>query len=207
MEQLLDRIAKAPPAVKYGGLAGIVLLLSALNFFFVLQPLQDQIADQENQQRGLDRQLAEKQEIAQNLNERRREMDILEQKLAEALTELPEKKEIDELLAQLNDVGKKSGLEISRVEPSAETPATFFAKIPVKMAVSGNYHEIAMFLQEIANMRRIVNVNNIRLANPTVKNEKVVLNSEFLATTFRFIEQPKTTQAQAAGTENKTGGN
>lgn len=206
MEELLDRIAKAPPAMKYGGLAGIVLLLSALNFFLVIQPLQDQIGEQQNQQRALDRQLAEKQEIAQNLNERRREMDILEQKLAEALTELPEKKDIDELLAQLNDVGRKSGLEISRVEPGAETTATFFARIPVKMAVSGNYHEIAMFLQEIANMRRIVNVNNIKLSSPVLKNEKVVLNSEFLATTFRFVEQPKTIPAPA-GSDAKAGGN
>ncbi len=189
MEQLLDKIAKAPPAVKYGGLAALVVLLSVLNFFFGIQPLQDSIAEQENQQRGLDRQLAEKQEIAQNLNERRREMDILEQKLAEALTELPEKKDIDELLAQLNDIGKKSGLEISRVEPGGETNATFFAKIPIKMSVSGNFHEIAMFMQEIANMRRIVNVNNIKLGTPVVKNDKVVLSSEFLATTFRFVEQ------------------
>ncbi len=189
MEQLLDKIAKAPPAVKYGGLAGLVVLLSVLNFFFGIQPLQDSIAEQENQQRGLDRQLAEKQEIAQNLNERRREMDILEQKLAEALTELPEKKDIDELLAQLNDIGKKSGLEISRVEPGGETNATFFAKIPIKMSVSGNFHEIAMFMQEIANMRRIVNVNNIKLGTPVLKNDKVVLSSEFLATTFRFVDQ------------------
>jgi len=189
MEQLLDKIAKAPPAVKYGGLAALVVLLSVLNFFFGIQPLQDSIAEQENTQRGLDRQLAEKQEIAQNLNERRREMDILEQKLAEALTELPEKKDIDELLAQLNDIGKKSGLEISRVEPGGETNATFFAKIPIKMSVSGNFHEIAMFMQEIANMRRIVNVNNIKLGTPVLKNDKVVLSSEFLATTFRFVDQ------------------
>ena len=199
MEQLLDRIAKAPSAAKYGGLAGLVVLLSVLNFFFLIQPLQDQIADQENQQRGLDRQLAEKQEIAQNLNERRREMDILEQKLAEALTELPEKKDIDELLGQLNDIGKKSGLEIARVEPGAETSATFFAKIPIKMSVSGNYHEIAMFMQEIANMRRIVNVNNIKLGTPVQKNDKVVLSSEFLATTFRFVNQAAQPVKKAPG--------
>ena len=199
MEQLLDKIAKAPAAAKYGGLAGLVVLLSVLNFFFGIQPLQDQIATQENQQRALDRQLAEKQEIAQNLNERRREMDILEQKLAEALTELPEKKDVDELLAQLNDIGKKSGLEIARVEPAGEVPATFFAKIPIKMSVSGNYHEIAMFMQEIANMRRIVNVNNIKLGTPVQKNDKVVLSSEFLATTFRFVNQAAQPVKKAPG--------
>ncbi len=79
-------------------------------------------------------QLAEKKEIAQNLNERRKEMDLLEQKLQEALTELPEKKDIDELLAQLNDVGKKSGLEIAQVTPGTESNANFFAQIPIRGA-------------------------------------------------------------------------
>jgi type IV pilus assembly protein PilO len=203
MEQLLDRIAKAPAAVKYGGLATVVVLLFVGNFFFLIQPLQDRRAEQENQQRQLDRQLAEKQEIAQNLNDRRREMEILEQKLAEALTELPERKELEELLSQLNDVGRKSGLEIARVEPGGESSAGFFAKIPVKMQVTGNYHEIALFLQEVANLRRIVNVNNIKLTSPVMKNDKVVLSSEFLATTFRFVEQSPAEKQAATPPQNK----
>ena len=191
MEQLIERLMKAPPAAKYGGLAGVAVLLTALNFFLLVSPIEENITKQVEAQRNLDRQLAEKQEIAQNLNERRREMDVLEQRLAEALTELPEKKDVEELLAQLNDIGKKSGLEISKVEPGAEAPAGFIAKIPIKMAVKGNYHEIAMFLQEVANLRRIVNVNNIKLGTPTVKSEKVVLSADFLATTFRFLDQPQ----------------
>lgn len=202
MEQLIDRIMKAPPAVKYGGLAGVIVVLTALNFFLVISSIEENITKQVSTQRTLDIQLAEKQEIAQNLNERRREMDVLEQKLAEALTELPEKKDVEELLAQLNDIGKKSGLEISTVEPGPESSATFYAKIPVKMVVAGNYHEIATFLQEVANMRRIVNVNNIKLSTPTLKNEKVMLKSEFLATTFRFLD-PKANQGDKDGKDKK----
>src|SRR5690606_15449237 len=107
---------------------------------------------------------------------------------------------------QLNDVGKKSGLEIARVEPGRESVSSgeFFARIPIKMTVSGNYHEISMFLQEVANMRRIVNVNGIALDRPTVKNEKVILQSTFVATTFRFVDQapaaknPKQTSQKVA---------
>ncbi|HEX8436294.1 type 4a pilus biogenesis protein PilO [Archangium sp.] len=190
MDKYLDRIVKAPPAVKFGGLAAAVVLMTAANFFWVIQPLEEQAEGQRAEQRRLDLDLAEKSEIAQNLNERRREMDVLEQKLAEALTELPENKDVEELLAQLNDIGKKSGLAISRVEPGPESVGggDFFARIPIKMVVAGNYHEIAMFLQEVANMRRIVNVNNIQLGNATMKNEKVLLQSSFMATTFRFVE-------------------
>ena len=188
MEQLIDRLAKAPTSAKIGGIAAVVILLTGGNFFFFISDLEDSIVNLEAQQEQLNRQLAEKQEIAQNLNERRREMDLLEQKLAEALTELPEKKDLDELLAQLNDIAKKSGLEISKVEPGAETPAQFIYRIPIKIQVNGNYHEVAMFLQEISNMRRIVNVSNIKLGNGNVKNEKVVLNADFLATAFRFLD-------------------
>lgn len=193
MDKYLDQFAKAPPATKFGGLAIAVILMTVANFFLAVSPTEDAIKIEIAQRRTLDLELAEKSEIAQNLNDRRREMDVLEQKLAEALTELPEKKDIEELLAQINDIGKKSGLEISSVTPDKEFVGggEFFARIPLKMTVSGNYHEIALFLQEMANMRRIVNVNNIKLEQPALKNEKVVLQSSFLATTFRFVEQPK----------------
>jgi type IV pilus assembly protein PilO len=191
MDKYLDRLLKVSAAVKFGGLASAVVALTALNFFLVIQPLEDTITAKAAEQRQLDMQLAEKTAIAQNLNEHRREMDVLEQRLAEALTELPEQKDVDELLAQLNDIGKKAGLVIERVEPGAESRGEFFARIPVRMEVSGNFHEVATFLQEVAHMRRIVNVNNIILGAPTVKNEKVVLRSSFMATTFRFLDPTK----------------
>ncbi len=194
MDKYLDQIVKAPMGAKLVGLTAAVVLLTGANFFLFISPLEDEIAGQSGVQRKLDLELAEKSEIAQNLNERRREMDVLEQKLAEALTELPENKDVEELLAQLNDIGKKSGLEISRVEPGGESVGggDFFARIPIRMAVSGNYHEIAMFLQEVANMRRIVNVNNIQLNGARTRNEKVILSSSFMATTFRFVQTNQT---------------
>lgn len=205
MERLLESLNKAPNSVKWGGLAALLAVLTAGNFLVFVQSTADQIAAQASEQDTLNHQLAEKKSIADNLTDRRREMDQLDQKLQEALTELPESRDIDELLAQLNDIGKKSGLEISKVEPGAEASESFFARIPVNMTVSGNYHEIALFLQEVANMRRIVNVNNIKLGLPSttgaVKTDKVILKSDFMATTFRFVEskkEPKKKPAAAA---------
>jgi type IV pilus assembly protein PilO len=179
--------------VKFGGLAAAVVLMTAANFFFVIQPLEERMESQRAEQHKMDLELAAKSEIAQNLNERRREMDVLQQKLDEALSELPEAADLDELLGQLNEIGRKSGLEISAVEPAPEESAQIYVKIPIKMALTGNYHEIAMFLQSLANLRRIVNVNNIQLGSPSMKAEKVVLNTSFVATTFRFLD-PKTAE-------------
>jgi len=199
MDEIIDKVLKAPPLQRWGGLAALLVLLTVANFLFFVKPEFGVLESQVAQQRQLDSQLQEKSEIAQNLNERRREMDLLQQKLDEALSELPESADLDDLLAQLNEIGRKSGLEISSVEPSPEESAQIYVKIPIKMALTGNYHEIATFLQSLANLRRIVNVNNIQLGNPTLSSEKVVLSSSFVATTFRFLD-PK-----AAQTKDKKG--
>ena len=195
MDEIIDKVLKAPPLQRWGGLAALLVVLTILNFVLLVRPELGTLENQAAQQRVLDSQLQEKSEIAQNLNERRREMDVLQQKLDEALAELPESADIDELLAQLNEIGRKSGLEISTVEPAPEESAQIYVKIPIKMALTGNYHEIAMFLQSLANLRRIVNVNNIQLGSPTLKSEKVVLSSSFVATTFRFLD-PKAAQGE-----------
>ena len=188
MEQLIDRINKLAAPAKAGIIAGIILVLTAGTYFLFISDLEVTLDQLKSEQESKDRTLAEKQLIADNLNDKRKEMDALEQKLQEALTQLPEKKDIEELLSQLSDVGKKSGLEISRVTPSGEASEGFYSRIPISMSVSGNYNEIAMFLQEIANLRRIVNVSDLKLANPQQKGDKVTLTSDFLATTFRFTD-------------------
>jgi type IV pilus assembly protein PilO len=186
VEQLIERVNKLATPAKAGIIAAILLLLTGGTYFFLIQDLETTIEGIKAEQLNKDRTLAEKQAIADNLSERRKEMDALEQRFQEALTQLPEKKDIEELLSQLNDVGKKSGLEIGRVVPGGETSQGFYSAIPISMSVAGNYHEIATFLQEIAGLRRIVNISGLRLGTPTVRGDKVMLSSEFMATTFRF---------------------
>ncbi|MDP2276383.1 MAG: type 4a pilus biogenesis protein PilO [Archangium sp.] len=188
MEQLIERINKLATPAKAGIVAAIILLITAGTYFLLIADLDTAIAGIKAEQNAKEITLAEKQAIADNLNERRKEMDALDQKFQEALTQLPEKKDIEELLSQLSDVGKKSGLEISKVVPGSEAAEGFYSRIPISMAVSGNYNEIAMFLQEIANLRRIVNVSDLKLGTPVVKGDKVTLSSDFMATTFRFTE-------------------
>jgi type IV pilus assembly protein PilO len=198
MEQYLDKLAKAPPAQKYGGIAGAVVALTALTYFFAISDLDEKIERQARQKRQLEVELAQKTADANNLNELLREMEQLETKLAEALTEMPEQKDIDELLTQLTDIGRRSGLEIMKVEPVGENAdpqhGQLVNRLPIRMVVSGNYHEIALFMQEVANLRRIVSVQDIKLGQPKMRNDKVVLDTEFLATAFRFI--PKSPAAQ-----------
>ncbi len=194
MENLIERIAKAPLGAKIGVVAAALVVITALDFFVFSIPWGPSISDIETRvkrvradQAKLDAELAEKTAIANNLNQFRREKELLEQRLSEALAELPEDKNIDELLQLFQDRAQKAGLEISTIEPQASVNQQFYARIPIPMTVSGNYHEIATFLDSLGRLRRIVNVSDIVLDNPKDVNGKVVLAGKFLATTFMFV--------------------
>jgi type IV pilus assembly protein PilO len=196
MDKLLERINKLPLGARIGIVAGVLVLLTALNFFVVGLDLGPSISDTEDlikkaqvEREKLQKDFIEKQAIANNLNQFRREKELLEQRLTEALAELPEEKNLAELLQLFQDRAIKSGLEIVTIEPGQEKPEGFFARIPIPMTVVGNFHEIATFFDALGRLRRIVNVSEIVLTDPKDVNGKVLVNGKFLVTTFMFVKQ------------------
>jgi type IV pilus assembly protein PilO len=191
VEQQLDRLAKLPLPTRLGALVALVAVISGLNFFLVIQDVEAKLQKRTTERASLEKDLAEKTALANNLNKHLQEMEELETRLSEALTELPEQRDIDEILGSLHDIGKRVGLLISTIEPLAEQRdaknANFVARIPIRMRVQGNYHEVALFFQELGNLRRIVNVGSIRLGRPEMRAEKVMLETDFVATAFRFV--------------------
>jgi len=188
MEQLIVRIVRAPWLVKIGAVVGIATLVTAINWFALVDPTNTEIVAAEAKRKTLEGEYIDKQQIANNLNEYRKQKEVLEAQLEAAMQELPNDKAIDELLRQLNDLGVKSGLTITLVEPQTEVPQDFFARIPVKMKVAGSYHEVAMFFDAVGKLKRIVNVGDLKFGSPKKQSEKVILDAEFVATTFRFRE-------------------
>jgi type IV pilus assembly protein PilO len=198
MDKLIERVAKAPLGLKVGVVAGIVVALTALNYSLAGVPrvgpsvmeLEAKIAKVNAEQRKLDGDLIEKTAIANNLNQFRREKELLEQRLQEALAELPNQKNIDELLQLFQDRAQKSGLEIATIEPASPQSEGFYARLPIPMSVTGSYHEIATFFDALAKLRRIVNVSDISMDSPRDVKGRMVVNAKFLTTAFMFVEQP-----------------
>lgn len=205
MEQLIERIASAPAGMKVAVVAALAFAATALNYFAVGVPLLGQpistlerrIQAVDRDQKKLDLELIEKQAIANNLNQFRREKELLDQQLKEAISELPEDKNIDELLRSFQEQGTKAGLEILTIEPQPVVPEGFYARIPIPMSVQGSYNEVATFLDAIGRLRRIVNVNNISLDQAKKQNGRLVLTAKFLATTFMFVD-PKDVKTKPA---------
>ena len=198
MDKLIERILKAPLGAKIGVVAAVVALLTGLNWFLVGMNFGPSISDVEvkirkaaQEQARFEKEYIEKTAIANNLNQFRREKELLEQQLREALAELPEEKNIEDLLQLFQDRALKAGLKIDSIEPRTPSTERFYARIPIPMTVKGNYHEIATFFDALGRMRRIVNVSEVVLSDPKDVNGKVILNGKFLVTAFMFVDPTK----------------
>src|SRR5205823_9336064 len=141
-QDILNAVNKAPVGQKVGVVAAVIVALTAANWYFFIDPMQTQITQRQTQLRALEDELIQKQSIANNLAQFKHEKEILERRLAQALTELPNEANIDDLIRSLSEIGNKSGLIINTIDPQAEQRQSFYAAIPIVMSVSGNYHEI-----------------------------------------------------------------
>src|SRR5882724_11157831 len=195
-QDLLNGINKAPLGTKVGAVLALVGALTFANWYFFIEPTQTTIAQRQGTLRGLEDELIQKQSIANNLAQFKHEKEILERRLAQALTELPNEANIDDLIRSLSEIGTKSGLTINSIDPQAEQRQSFYAAIPIVMSVTGNYHEIGVFLDALSKLARIVNVTNIKMGQPRVTSEKLIVNATYVATTFRFL--PESTAPKGA---------
>jgi type IV pilus assembly protein PilO len=189
-QDVLNQLNKVTLPQMLGGIGVAAVAITAGVFFLSIQPMMEDIARKRADQQRLEKELIDKQAIANNLDQSKRDMAKLERQLAQALTELPNEANIDELIRSLSEIGTKSGLTINAITPGGEVRRQLYAEIPIVMNVSGSYHEIGVFLDSVSKLARIVNVTNIKMGGAKLVNEKLSLTSTYIATTFRSITPP-----------------
>ena len=197
MDEIVARVSKVPLPQRVLVLVVVVVLLVLANYIVLISPKEEEIAALQSKINQLENELVRKRAIARNLSRYRIEVERLKQRLNEALTLLPNEAEIPELLQKLAGLVEQSDCQMGKFEPNAEVDVNFYARIPVNMEITGNYHSIAVFFDKVSKLARIVNVTDINLGKPKVVNQKVVLDAKFTATTFKFIEDKK--KATVAG--------
>ncbi|MFA5585823.1 MAG: type 4a pilus biogenesis protein PilO [Saccharofermentanales bacterium] len=171
----------------------LVLLLSLMGVFvyFLYMPKMDELKQLQDKNAQLQTKLQEDQRIAGNLSKFKAEYEKMQEQLNQALTELPNQKEIPALLTSIAAVAKDNGLDILQFKPGNESPKGFYAEVPVDLKLSGSYHEAALFFNAVSSLSRIVNVSKVSLGNPKENDGKTMLSIDCLATTFRFLEETK----------------
>jgi type IV pilus assembly protein PilO len=137
----------------------------------------------------LQSEIDDKTRIANNLPRLQKEYEQLNVELAQALTELPNSKEIPSLLTSITSLGKNAGLDFLIFKPKGEVLKDFYAEVPVDIVVSGSYFSVANFFAAVSNLPRIVNITNVAFSDIKSVNNRMMTKVTCLATTFRFLDK------------------
>ena len=187
MEKFFERYAKIPTNQRYAlatMLAGVFIVL----YVFMFHSDQSKVLTMlEKNYQSMASERAEKSAYIQNLSKYETRLTQLKSDLEAARSMLPDDPDVPQLLSQLANKGRQTGLAIDSFEPRGETRRDFFAEIAFAMQVRGSYHEIATFIDSVGKMDRIVNVSDISLKSPRSENQKVVLEGSFTIKTYRFL--------------------
>ena len=206
MNQILDAILDRSTAQKIAILAVTIILIAALYYSFLYSPRADEVAKLSDSVEIARNEKTVKTQKAANLSRLRQDLQRLDAELKKAIAQLPDKKEIPDLLSSISSKAQESGLDILLFRPRAEAFQEFYAEVPVDITVKGNFHNTVNFFDEVGRMDRLVNIDNIGFKNPTVNGDNVVLETTSVATAFRFLddaERKKVAEERAKAAKTK----
>ena len=189
MDPQVEKILKLPTKQKVLILVLVVILEAAALVWFLYLPKHKELSGLKVEISKLQSEIDDKTRIATNLPRLQKEYDQLNVELAQALTELPNSKEIPSLLTSITALGKNAGLDFLVFRPKGEVVKDFYAEVPVDIVVSGSYFSVANFFAAIANLPRIVNITNVAFSDIKNVNNRMMTKVTCLATTFRFLDK------------------
>lgn len=189
MDPQVEKILKLPTKQKIMILVLFSLLEAAALVWFLYLPKHKELTGLKTELSKLQSEVDEKTRIANNLPKLKAEYEQLNRELDQALTELPNSKEIPSLLTSITALGKNAGLDFLVFRPKAEVPKDFYAEVPVDIVVSGSYYSVANFFAAVANLPRIVNINNVSFSDIRNVSNRMLTKVTCLATTFRFLDK------------------
>lgn len=179
----LNRIALWKKALVLVALAAVIPVGFQIS---VWQPIEIQISQLKQNLQELDRKFKEQKAVADDLVTFQQNTKKLEEDLRQALTQLPREKEISNLLRDIYNLGKKSGITFKSFTPQAEANRQLYSEVPIKLSISGSYHEIGVFFDRVSKLSRIVNIADLNITIGKSDESDVTLNIDCTATTFVF---------------------
>ena len=183
------------------GFGLFILAASAGAFYFLFYAdVVDQVAKERTRTTSLQAEENVQKQAQLSYLADRDELAIREQREREFNKILPAETEAAGFLSTIQQVSNVAGISLNAWQPQEEQTQSFFAKVPMKLEVTGRFHQLAKFMFEIGRTDRIINVENIELSEPKVVADEVVLKAKCLTTTFHLLKPTATPVAGAAPT-------
>jgi type IV pilus assembly protein PilO len=182
-----------PLLVKVVVLSAIFVAILVAGLFLDWRDQWDALGAAEQMEVGLKTQYAEKKGRAINFDLYVQQLNEVEQSFGALVKQLPNRSEIDALLTDVNQAGLGRGLQFELFKPATqEKMADFYAELPINIKITGNYHDMGAFASDIAQLPRIVTLNDVNISA-----DKGTLSMDAVAKTFRYLDDEEISKQRA----------
>jgi type IV pilus assembly protein PilO len=192
-----------PLPVRIGAVVASFAVLTAVLFYFLVwneqKPILERVVAEEQTLRDT---FKFKHSKAVNLEVYQQQLADIERSFGALLRQLPGRTEVPNLLVDISQVGVGAGLEEKLFQPSSEVKKDFYAELPIKIKLTGSYHQMGEFVSGIAALPRIVTLHEITI-KPDTKDAYDVLSLELTAKTFRYLDDAEVAAAEKSKTAEK----
>ncbi len=171
--------------------ASFVFVVASFLFSMVLiyNTQMDEYEQVQSEQDQLWAEFEQKQHQAANFAAYRAQLKDMERSFGAMLRQLPGRTEVPNLLVDISQTGNGAGLDEKLFQPGAELKQDFYAELPIKIRLTGSYHEFGNFVSGIAALPRIVTLHDIQIQPElpkSVGSDQLVL--DLTAKTYRYLE-------------------
>jgi len=185
----VNDVGRWPFAFRAGVIGIVFAAVVGLGIFWtIVENKAPQLARAQDDEETLRVTFKNKQKKAANYDAYQAQLAQMQQSFGTMLRQLPGKTEIPSLIVDISQTGLAAGLQEKLFQPQSEIPKDFYAEKPIKIRLSGGYHEIANFVSGIAALPRIVTLHDINIT-PEEKDVYDRLTMEVTAKTYRYLDE------------------
>lgn len=184
-----EKIWAIPPWQRWLASGGVIFLFFVIYYFASYENSMEQIKKLVSKKETLKSDYQRYVKYTKKIPQLERDIAILNIELKNARIQLPNAKEIPELLTLISDTGTGAGLEFLLFRPSPEEKVDFYAKVPVEMVILGNFHNVATFFDNVRKLSRIVDISEVKIKTKTSREGNITLETSCRATTYKYLEK------------------
>lgn len=187
-----------PLPIRIGAIAlWLVVLVLVLSYVFVWNKQRPELQRFEQEEAQLRSTFRDKHAKAVNLDVYKQQLADIERSFGALLRQLPGKTEVPNLLVDISQTGLAAGLDEKLFQPQPEQKKDFYAELPIKIRLTGSYHEFGQFVSGIAALPRIVTLHDIDI-KPETKDAYDQLTLALTAKTYRYLDEEEVATAEDA---------
>jgi type IV pilus assembly protein PilO len=192
-----------PLVVHIAAVAAVFVVLSiGFTYLFVWNEMSDQLNREKTEEQGLRGEFKTKHAKAVNLAVYKQQLQDIERSFGALLRQLPGKTEVPSLLVDISQTGQSAGLSQKLFQPQPEVKKDFYAEQPIKIRLTGSYHQFGEFVSGIAALPRIVTLHDIEIKSEA-RDAYDQLQLDVTAKTYRYLDDDEIAAAEAAKKPNK----